>query len=105
MKLFALAAVVVTAALALLVSPFASSEPDGLERVARDKGFEEERTRHRLEDSPVADYSLDAVTDESWSRRASGVAGAVAAGALGAGLFALLRRGRRRSGPDGGRVP
>jgi cobalt/nickel transport system permease protein len=66
-----LLAIVLCAALA---SPFASSEPDGLQRVARDEGFAGTEREHALRDSPVADYALDGVEDR---RLATGLSGAV----------------------------
>jgi hypothetical protein len=46
MKRFTIVALAVAIALGVLVSPFASSEPDGLERVATDHGFVEKARSH-----------------------------------------------------------
>ena len=43
--------------IAVFAAPWASSSPDGLERVAIDEGFEGEASEHALADSPAADYS------------------------------------------------
>ena len=45
-------------ALAFFVSPYASSEPDGLERVAIDNGFADQAQEHALADGPLADYAV-----------------------------------------------
>ena len=86
---------VVAALLALLVAPEASSEPDGLERVAIDEGFADTARDHDLAGSPTADYGVDGVDDE---RLSTGLAGALGIGitfvATG-GLFLLVRRARR----------
>ena len=47
---------VVTVVLAGVVSAFASSSPDGLERVAADRGFLASARDHLLAGSPLADY-------------------------------------------------
>jgi hypothetical protein len=83
-KLFVLGGLLVALALAVFVSPFASSDPDGLERVAEDEGFADAADDHALSDSPVADY------DNPFA----GVLGVAATFAVGAGVFALVRRRR-----------
>ena len=89
--------------LALLVSPFADSDPDGLERVARDKGFADRARTHSLSGSPLADYSLEGVASERLATAASGFVGVLLTFGAGAGLFALVRaRNRRRPHPSGG---
>ena len=44
--------------LAGVVSIYASSSPDGLERVAEDEGFASEAEEHVAADGPFADYEL-----------------------------------------------
>ncbi len=56
------------------VSRFASSEPDGLERVAIDEGFADSATDHPLDDSPLADYAVEGFEDGDAS---TGLAGAI----------------------------
>lgn len=48
----------VTLLLAGVVSVYASGSPDGLERVAEDKGFIQEAEEHPAAGSPFADYEL-----------------------------------------------
>ena len=57
-KLFLAAGLLLAGGLALLVSPFASGSPDGLNRVAVDKGFDKSATDHALDGSPVAGYAI-----------------------------------------------
>jgi hypothetical protein len=92
-----LAAVAVAMALAVFVSPFASSSPDGLEKVAADNGFEHAAASQPTWDfSPIPDYAFPGI-------HSTGVATAVA-GAIGTvALFVLVLLigraiGRRRSG-------
>lgn len=84
-------------ALAFLVAPEASSEPDGLEKVASDEGFIDGAQDHDLAGSPTADYAVDGVDD---SRLSTGLAGALGIGVtflVTGGLVLLVRRrdGRR----------
>lgn len=82
-----------------LFSPWASSEPDGLERVAEDKGFIEEG-----KDAPyevIADYVFPGVENERLATILAGVVGVliVTAVSLGAGfgLWALSRSRAQRA--------
>jgi hypothetical protein len=63
---FTLAGLAVAVALALILSPWASSSPDGLEKVAEDKGFLEkaEETEPTWESSPIPDYAVPGLTKE-----------------------------------------
>ena len=84
----------VTLLLAAVVSAYASSSPDGLERVAEDEGFVATAEDHALSGSPLADYEVDDVDDDRLAVGAAGAAGvAVTLGAAG-GLLWLLRRNR-----------
>jgi cobalt/nickel transport system permease protein len=88
-------------ALALLVAPRASSQPDGLERVAIDEGFAEEAASHALEDLPTADYGVEGIADEGLSTGLAGVLGIAVTFAVAAGAVLLLRRGRPSRAPTG----
>ena len=57
-KLFLVAGLLLALALALFVSPFADSDPDGLTKVAEEQGFSSAEQEHDLADSPVADYEV-----------------------------------------------
>jgi hypothetical protein len=90
-KLFVMAGLLIAAGLALFVSPLASSEPDGLERVATDEGFIDAAGDHALKDNPVADYSVKGIDDDRWSTAISGLIGVLVTFGVGVGVFALLR--------------
>ncbi len=62
--MFVLAGFAVAVALAILVSPWASSSPDGLEKVAEDKGFLEkaEETEPAWDKAPIPDYAMPGLT-------------------------------------------
>ena len=57
-----IAALLVVLAVGLVVSQFASSEPDGLEFVAEQEGFADTAEDHTLEASPLADYGSDGLS-------------------------------------------
>ena len=61
---FVLGGLLVALLVAGFVSSFASSEPDGLERVAIDEGFAETADDHAFAGGPMADYSTRGVDDE-----------------------------------------
>jgi hypothetical protein len=96
--LFVAAGLLVALGLALLVSPLASSAPDGLNKVAIDEGFDSAATDHAFDDSPVAGYQVKGVDDQRLSKGLSGVIGVLLTFGLGLGLFALIRtlHGRER---------
>ncbi|HVM26106.1 MAG TPA: PDGLE domain-containing protein [Mycobacteriales bacterium] len=103
---FLLAGLVVSLLLAGVVSGFASSAPDGLERVAEDKGFSQTAKDSALADGPLADYTVRGVEDERLSTGLAGVLGVGITFAFGLGLFALVkRRGSATPSDPGVRVP
>lgn len=63
--------------LALFVSPFASRHPDGLERVAEDKGFMHKVGIRPMLTSPVPDYAWPWINNERLATSAAGVFGTV----------------------------
>lgn len=91
LKLFLAAGLLLGLALALLVSPFASSEPDGLQKVAEDEGFLATAVDHDLADGPLAAYSVDGVDQERVSTGLSGVIGVLVTFGLGLAVFAVVR--------------
>ena len=101
LRLFLAGGLLVTVGLALVVSGFASSSPDGLERVAEDKGFLGTARDHLLADGPLADYAVKGVGNERLSTGLSGLIGVLITFGLGGALFAVVRS--RRSGGDGGK--
>jgi cobalt/nickel transport protein len=103
LRMFLLGGLLVAIGLALVVSGFASSSPDGLERVAEDKGFLETAREHVVADGPLADYTVKGVDNERLSTGLSGLIGVLITFGVGLALFALLRT--VRSGGRGGSEP
>ena len=95
---FLLAGLLVALVLAGVVSGFASSSPDGLEKVAEDQGFAGTAEDSALADGPLADYGVSGVENERLSTGLAGVIGVGITFAFGLGLFALVRRGRDADG-------
>ena len=86
-----------------LFSPFASSHPDGLEKVAEDKGF-----LNKAKDAPyeiIPDYTFPGVDNEKAATVLAGIVGVfiVAGIALGAGTVLKASARSRDRGSDGGR--
>jgi hypothetical protein len=88
---FALIALAVTFVLAGVVSLFASGSPDGLEKVAQDKGFIDTATGHTSAGSPLADYQAS-FFDGPLGQSIAGVVGVLVTLALFYGLIRVLRR-------------
>ncbi|HVM21629.1 MAG TPA: energy-coupling factor ABC transporter permease [Egibacteraceae bacterium] len=101
---FVVAGLVVTLLVAMGVSQLAVDEPDGLERVAIDQGFEESARDHALDRSMFADYATAGVRNESVSLAVAGAAGVAVTLLVGTGL-ALAIRGRGRDERDAHRAP
>ncbi|MGW8888385.1 energy-coupling factor ABC transporter permease [Streptomyces sp. NPDC055749] len=80
--------------LAGFVSFYASASPDGLEKVAADKGIDAKAEEHAAADSPLADYGVKDVTDARLSGGLAGVIGVGATVAVGSGIFWTVRRRR-----------
>jgi hypothetical protein len=95
-KIFILSGLLVTIGLALLVSPFANSSPDGLNRVAIDKGFDKQREAHALDESPLAGYVVKGVDGKRMSKGLSGLIGVLLTFGFGLALFGALRSFRAR---------
>lgn len=93
MRLFAILALAVAIGLATAASPFASSSPDGLERVATDKAFIEQGAPHPVqEDAPVPDYTFPGVDDPRAATGLAGFAGTLMVFGAGYGAARLARR-------------
>jgi hypothetical protein len=80
----------VLALVVAFLAPLASSQPDGLERVAEDAGFLEQ-----AQDAPyevLPDYLFPGIRNENVATIASGVMGTLLLFGLGYGLARVLRR-------------
>lgn len=78
--------------LAGLVSFYASSHPDGLEKVAQDIGFIKQEKDHSLSNSPVAGYEVKGLNNDRLSVGAAGIIGVVIMAAGSTLIFRFLRK-------------
>jgi hypothetical protein len=85
--------------LAGVASYYASSHPDGLQRVAEQTGFGHTADESATADGPLAGYSTRGVDDTRLSGGIAGVAGVVVMLLLSTGLFWALRRRRDPTDP------
>lgn len=72
-----------------LLSPLASSSPDGLERVAEDKGFIE-RAREAVFQI-IPDYAMPGIGNEALATILAGVIGTLLLFGIGYGIARLLK--------------
>ncbi|MCX4666633.1 energy-coupling factor ABC transporter permease [Streptomyces sp. NBC_01381] len=94
-----IAGLVTSLVLAGFVSFYASADPDGLEKVAADKGIDKKTEEHATAESPLADYGVKDITDARLSGGLAGVIGVGATVVAGSAVFWTLRR-RRTSDTD-----
>ena len=107
MRRFLIAGLLVAIGLALIVSGVASSSPDGLEKVAGEKGFLETAQDHLFADSPGIEAGVGepaGVGNQRLSTGLAGLIGVLVTFGLGLAVFALLRmRSRSGGGPGPGK--
>ena len=95
MRLFTILALAVAIGLGTAASPFASSAPDGLERVAADKAFLDAGKLAPIQErAPARDYAIPGVADERLATGLAGFLGTLAVFAAGYGIAAVAS-GRR----------
>ena len=83
---------VVAVFLAGIISMFASSHPDGLEKLAENLGFLEKGEGQPLVKSPIPDYELPGLENKKLATSIAGIAGTLVVFGLGYGLAAILKR-------------
>ncbi|MFE0043221.1 energy-coupling factor ABC transporter permease [Streptomyces albireticuli] len=87
------------------VSYYASTSPDGLEKVAHDKGLDSRTEEHAAKGSPLADYQVKDVSDARISGGLAGVIGVGATLAAGTGVFLVVRRRRAHAPAPAAEAP
>ena len=91
-KVVALGILAVALLLAGVVSYYASSSPDGLQKVAGEQGFSDTADDHAADDSPFAGYDAGFLDDGRASVGVAGVVGVLVVAGLGSGVTYLVRR-------------
>ncbi len=95
-RAFAIGGVLVAVFFAAVVSQFAASDPDGLEKVAEDEGFIASARDHDFGDSVFADYATRGIDNEELSLAIAGITGVVLTLAVVGGIAGATRQFRRR---------
>jgi cobalt/nickel transport protein len=80
------------------ISPFASSFPDGLERVAEDKGFLEKGEGNEAFNAAMPDYVIPGIPNETVAGSAAGVAGILLTFGAAYGLSKLVSSREKTAG-------
>jgi hypothetical protein len=92
-KVFVVVALAVAVGLATAVSPYASSSPDGLEKVAEKKAFLADGRLHAIQkDAPIPDYAFPGIDNPRVATGVAGFVGVLFVFGFGSGLAYLLRR-------------
>jgi len=79
--------------MALFISPFASSNPDGLEKVAETKGFTTKGEGWRFwKHAPIPDYEVPWIKNKDVSTAISGLVGTLAIFLLALGIGKLIKK-------------
>lgn len=89
---FIIVGAIISLFLAAFLSFYASSHPDGLEKVGESIGFIETAKDSAVADSPLADYGVEGVEDARVSGALAGVIGLAVTAAVSYGVFALVKR-------------
>ena len=77
--------------LALILSPFASQMPDGLEKVAEDKGFIGKSEVKPIISSPVPDYAWPGLKNEILATSIAGLFGTCLIFGIGLAVARLIK--------------
>ncbi len=91
MKRLLIGGALVAVVLAAVVSFYASSAPDGLNKVAQDHGIAAVEQDSAAAGSPLADYSVSGLGNERLSNATAGLLGLAVTAAAGFGLFHVLK--------------
>jgi cobalt/nickel transport system permease protein len=82
---------IVSIVIASILSFYASSQPDGLEKVTADQSLDVNAVDSANADSALADYGVAGVENERASAFLGGVIGVAITGLAGVGLYVWLR--------------
>ena len=91
-RTFVVAGLFVSLFLAGVVSFYASSHPDGLERVGQDIGFIDQAKDSAASGGPLAGYGIAGISDARLSGGLAGIIGVLVTAAAAYGLFHFLKR-------------
>lgn len=95
---FYLAGLVISLLLAGVVSFYASSSPDGLEKVAGDIGFIETAKDHTNANGRLADYGVKGIENERASVGVAGIIGVIGTAVVAGVGFKFIARKPKKAG-------
>ena len=95
---FYISGFVISLFLAGVVSFYASSSPDGLEKVAEDIGFIETAKDHSNVDGALADYGVKGIENERASVGVAGIIGVIGTAVVAGVGFKLIARKPKKAG-------
>ena len=95
---FYISGFVVSLFLAGVVSFYASSSPDGLEKVAEDIGFIQTEKEHTNSDGALADYGVKGIENERASVGVAGIIGVIGTAVVAGVGFKLIARKPKKGG-------
>ena len=82
----------IAAAIAVFLSPMASSHPDGLEKVAEDKNFLQAAEDKEVIKAPVPDYSMPGIKNETVAGSIAGLIGTIIVFCIAYGIGLFLKK-------------
>ena len=95
-RVFLVLALAMAVGLAVFASPYASSSPDGLEKVAEKKGFLADGHLNSLQkSSPVPDYAFPGIDDPRIATAVAGFVGTLLVAFAGTAIVVFVRRRSR----------
>lgn len=83
---------IISLVLAIFLSPFASSWPDGLEKVAKNIGFLSKGEGTELFHSPIPDYAIPGIANEAVATALAGAVGTLIAFGIAYGVGVLVKK-------------
>jgi len=90
---FVLIGLGITLLLVLILSPFSSTSPDGLEKVAETKRFTEQGGSSKFwKYAPLTDYAIPGIKNKKVSTALSGLTGTLAIFLIALGVGKLIKR-------------
>ncbi len=99
-RAFIAAGFLVALLLAFLVSPHASSSPDGLDKVGAAHGLDSEVRAQAMAGGPLAGYRVDGIHDRGLSTGVAGIIGVTITFGAAFGISRLARASRSRALSD-----
>lgn len=92
MKKIIIIGILISVALAFFLSPYASKSPDGLEKVAKDKGFLHKHKGKNIISSPIPDYNIPKIKNEKLSTSIAGLSGTLITFSFAYGIGYYLKK-------------